>query len=142
NTTRSIREQSRAILGGDLAFSARQAFAPPVVALFDSLRTAGVPVEQVTTFASMATVPSRGSTRLSQVRAVTAGYPLYGDVITKPAGAWGDLGTRPIALVDPSLLIALDAEVGDSLSLGFATFVIGGVVEQIPGDPGVAAAIG
>ncbi len=142
NTTRSIREQSRAILGGDLAFSARQAFAPPVVALFDSLRTAGVPVEHVTTFGSMATVTRTGATRLTQVRAVTAGYPLYGDVVTVPTGAWAGLSARAIALVDPSLLIALDAQVGDSLSLGFATFVIAGVVEQIPGDPGVAAAIG
>ena len=45
-------------------------------------------------------------------------------------------------LVDPSLLIALDARVGDSLSLGFARFEIAGALESVPGDPGVSSVIG
>src|SRR5690606_30152256 len=67
---------------------------------------------------------------------------LYGEVVTRPAQQWPLLSTTQSVLVDPSLLISLDAEIGDTLSLGFARFVIGGVIEQIPGDPGVAAAIG
>ena len=142
NTTRAVREQSRAILGGDVAISSRQEYAEPVVTLLDSLRGAGLPIAEVTTFASMATIPSSGNTRLTQIRAVSPGFPLYGDVVTRPAGVWPALADGPRALVDPALLIALDAEIGDSIALGYARFEIAGVITQIPGDPGVAATVG
>lgn len=142
NTTASIRQQSRAILGGDIAFTSRDAFNDTITALFDSVRAAGVRVERVTSFASMSTVVRSGATRLTQVRAVSDGYPIYGDVVTKPSGLWGTLRQSNAALVDPALLIALNAHVGDSITLGFARLVIAGTVESIPGDPGVAAIVG
>lgn len=142
NVTRSVREQSRALLGGDLSLSARQPFAPPIDSLLDSLRRGGVPVARVTSFASMALAPRSGGTRLVQVRAVTRAYPFYGEVTTRPAGRWADLHDSANALVDPSLLIALDARVGDTLRLGYGRFLITGVLDNVPGDPGVAAIVG
>lgn len=142
NVTRSIREQSRALLGGDLAFTSRTAFPAPVDSLFDSLRTTGVEFARQVTFGSMAQLKRTGGTRLSQVRAVTRNYPFYGEVVTEPAGQWRFLHDRRVALVDESLLIALGGEVGDSLTLGYATFRIAGVLRNVPGDPGVAATIG
>ena len=47
-----------------------------------TLGTAGVPSAKVVSFASMATAAPSGGTRLAQVRAVSPGYPYYGDVIT------------------------------------------------------------
>ena len=142
NVTRSIREQSRSLLGGDIALTARSGWAPAVDSLLDSLRRTGTPVAKVTTFASMAVAPRTGNTRLVQVRAASAEYPFYGEVLTNPAGRWRELPAGAHALVDPSLLIALGARVGDSLSLGFGRFVILGTIESVPGDPGIAAAIG
>lgn len=142
NTTRSIHEQSRAMMGGDIAFNGRGVQNDTVTAIFDSLRRVGVPVEQVTSFASMAIAPRSGNTRLVQVRAISSGYPLYGAVVTKPLGVWSELGRTDIALVDPSLMIALNAAFGDTIAIGFARFVIAGSVESIPGDPGVAAIVG
>ena len=142
NTTASIREQSRAILGGDIAFTSRERFSDPVVAIFDSLRANGVPVERVTSFASMATLARTGATRLTQVRAVSAAYPIYGTIVTRPAALWATLSDGPAALVDPAVLIALDAHVGDTISLGYARFAIAGTIESSPGDPGVAAIVG
>ncbi|HEX5830729.1 MAG TPA: FtsX-like permease family protein [Gemmatimonadaceae bacterium] len=142
NVTRSIRSQSRALLGGDLAFASRAGFPPAADSLLDSLARGGTPIARVTTFASMATSASSGRTRLAQVRAVTDGYPFYGDIVTSPAGQWARLHEGRHALVDPSLLIALDARVGDTLALGYGRFVILGALESVPGDPGIAAAIG
>lgn len=142
NVTRSVREQSRALLGGDLSLSARQPFAPAVDSLLDSLRRTGTPVARVTSFASMALAPRTGGTRLVQVRAVSREYPFYGEVTTRPAGRWATLRSGANALVDPSLLIALDARVGDTLRLGYGRFVISGVLDNVPGDPGVAAIVG
>lgn len=142
NVTRSVREQSRALLGGDLSLTARQPFTPAVDSLLDSLRRAGTPVARVTSFASMAVARRNGATRLVQVRAVSREYPFYGEVTTRPAGRWADLHRGANVLVDPSILVALDARVGDTLSLGYGRFVISGVLDNVPGDPGLAAIVG
>jgi putative ABC transport system permease protein len=142
NVQSSIKEQSRNLLGGDINLRARQFFSPTVDSLLDSLRTAGVPSAKVTSFASMATAQPSGSTRLAQIRAVSNGFPFYGEVLTDPAGRWADIQNEKIALVDPSILIGLDAQVGDTLAIGYARFVIGGTITNIPGDPGIAATVG
>jgi len=142
NTQRSVREQARSLLGGDIALSSRSEYTKPVLAALDSLRKEGVGVSDVTTFASMALVQRTGLTRLAQIQAVQPGYPFYGEIITKPAGEWARLHEGRYALVDPSLLIALNAQVGDTLSLGFARFIIAGTLISVPGDVGVSTTIG
>jgi len=142
NVTRSIREQSRTLLGGDLALSARAQFPAVVDSLADSLRTAGVPSSRVTTFASMALAEPSGGTRLVQVRAVSPGYPFYGAIETEPANGWSRVHDDTVVFVDPSLLIALEAKVGDRLKLGQQQFTIGGTLGNVPGDAGITAVIG
>ena len=142
NTQRSVREQARALLGGDIALSTRQDFPRAIVDSMQALRREGVGVAEVTTFASMALVQRTGATRLAQIRGVTAGYPFYGEILTEPAGAWARLQQGRYALVDPSLLFALNARVGDTLALGFARFIILGTLKSVPGDVAVSSAIG
>ena len=143
NVTASVREQSRALLGGDVGFGARGGnFTPRADSLLDSIRTTGVRLARMTTFASMGLVERSGGTRLVQVRAVTPEYPFYGTVTTSPAGRWADLHSGQNALVDQSLLVSLDARVGDTLSLGYAKFAIIGALVSVPGDPGISATIG
>jgi putative ABC transport system permease protein len=77
-----------------------------------------------------------------QVRAVEPGYPFYGEVTTRPAGRWASLHAGPHALVDRSLLIALDAQIGDTLVLGYGRFRIDGTLDNVPGDAGIASVIG
>jgi putative ABC transport system permease protein len=142
NTQRSVREQARALLGGDMALTSRQPFPKPIVAALDSLRRRGVGVAELTTFASMALVERTGKTRLAQIRGVTAEYPFYGQILTAPANQWARLQDGRYALVDPALLIALDAKVGDTLALGFSRFIILGALTSVPGDVAVSSAIG
>ena len=143
NVTGSVREQSRALLGGDVAFGARQgAFTPKADSILDSLRATGVRFARQTTFASMGLVERSGGTRLVQVRAVTPEYPFYGTVTTSPPGRWAQLKGGQNALVDQSLLISLDAQIGDTLTLGYAKFAIIGSLVSVPGDAGISATIG
>ena len=142
NVTRSIREQSRTLLGGDMALQARAAFPAVVDTLLDSLRADRIATSRVTTFASMALAEPSGGTRLVQVRAVSPGYPFYGEIETVPAQGWARVHTEPIVFVDPSLLVALDASVGDSLRLGQKMFAIAGTLGNVPGDAGITAVIG
>ncbi len=143
NVTRSIREQSRSLLGGDLQLSSRDAFPAAVDTVLDSLATNGIANARVTSFASMALANKTGNTRLVQVRAVSEGYPYYGEIATKPANRWVDAhGETPAVFVDPSLLVALDAQVGDSMRLGQQMFVIAAALDNVPGDAGITAVIG
>jgi len=143
NVTRSIRDQSRTLLGGDLSLSARATFPVVVDSLLDSLRAGGVASAQVTTFASMALAPASGNTRLVQVRVVSPGFPFYGEIETNPAGGWATVhDDAPVVFVDPSLLISLDAATGDSLRLGTQMFRIAGTLGNVPGDAGIASVIG
>lgn len=142
NVTRSIREQSRTLLGGDMALQARAAFPAVVDTLLDSLRADQIATSRVTTFASMALAEPSGGTRLVQVRAVSPGYPFYGAIESVPASAWARVHTEPIVVVDASLLVALNASVGDSLRLGQKMFQIAGTLGNVPGDAGITAVIG
>ena len=142
NITESIQQQSRALVGGDVALSSRQTFTPRIERLLDSLRSTGSGVARMAEFTSMGFIPRTGATRLVQVRAVSKEYPFYGEIETLPVGRWKDLHTGANALVDRGLLIALNARIGDTLALGYARFRIIGELTVVPGDPGISAAIG
>jgi len=142
NVIRSVHEQSRALLGGDVMLTRNAPRTKAVDSLIDSLVQHGAVTTTATNFISMALVQRSGGTRLVQVHAVSPGYPFYGNIVTDPAAAWGALESGPNVVVDPSLLISLDAHIGDTLSLGNAKFLITGTLTSVPGDVGISAAIG
>jgi putative ABC transport system permease protein len=141
NVSDSVAEQSKALLGGDVALRSRGAWSPKVTQLLDSLERTGTGIARVTQFGSMGTIASTGNTRLVQVRAVSANYPIYGTITTDPVGAWSGLASGRHAIVDPGVLVSLDAQIGDTLMLGTARFAIVGTIRSMPGDAGVEAAI-
>ncbi|HXE58698.1 MAG TPA: FtsX-like permease family protein, partial [Gemmatimonadales bacterium] len=151
NLRRSVREQSRALLGADLSLSSRQRPSPAIEALLDSIACGGATpcagdargrVARVTSFAAMAYVPRTAGARLVQVAAIEGGYPFYGEIRTDPPDGWRRLQTGLHALVDPALLAAIDAVVGDTLLLGEGRFVIAGTLVNFPGEVGIRSAFG
>lgn len=146
NLRTSVGAQAKVLLGADLNVSGRKPFPERITRWADTVLagdSAGVQGQAlVTAFAAMAFVPRTTGVRLVQVRAVSPGYPFYGEIATSPAGRWRALGDGGKVLVDPSLLPALGAVVGDTLSLGNSRFVIDATVSNLPGDVGVASAFG
>jgi len=142
NVTRSVHEQSRTILGGDVQVTAHRPLPAPVERWLDSLASRGVPNARLVSFPATATTPRTGGTRLVQVRGVGAGYPWYGRITTAPADQYTRLQTSPVVLVDPALLIATGARVGDTLTLGKGHFQIAGTLEDVPGTTEFSAALG
>lgn len=140
NITRSVREQSRALVGGDIVFSTR-AWTPAADSVLEEFRARGATITRQTSFASMAYAPRTNTTRLANVRAVGPGYPLYGTITTRPAGQWERLRQGRNVLLDPSLMMGLDARPGDTISIGYLTFEVLGALDQVPGDPGIAGAM-
>jgi putative ABC transport system permease protein len=141
NLQDSVRGQARALLGADLALVGRQAFSPRVEALLDTL-SRGARLSRMTSFAAMAYVPRTAGTRLVQVAAIEGQYPFYGEIRTAPAPAWDQLQTGRHVVVDPSLLTALSARIGDTVALGEGRFAITGTIQSAPSDAGVRFALG
>jgi len=142
NVMQSARDQSRSLMGGDVALNSSKPWPATIDSLVDSLGKSGIPVARLTAFPSMAIVPRTSGTRLAQVRGVTANYPFYGNIVTNPAGRWKMLANGPYALVDPSLLTSLSAQAGDTLKLGFGRFTIIGTLEETPGSGSIAEVFG
>ena len=145
NLQASVREQSQSLLGADLALGSASAFTPAAEVTLDAIANQAGPGTQrarTISFSAMAFVPRTSGTRLVQVVAVEGGYPFYGEMKTDPPGAWAGLTGGGGIVVDPSLLLALDARVGDVLSLGDSKLTIRAAVLNVPGDVGVRTAFG
>lgn len=142
NLRESVRRQAQALLGADLSLESRQPLPASVERLIDTLESRGAEEARLTNFSAMAYVPRTDGTRLVQVAAIRGGYPFYGRIGTEPGAAWSELQSARRVVVDPSLLTALRARVGDSLALGDARFIISGTVVSAPGNVGLRAAFG
>ena len=142
NLRDSVRRQAQALLGADLSLESRQPLPTVAERLIDTLVSRGAEEARVTNFSAMGYVPRTDGTRLVQVAAIHGGYPFYGEIRTDPAPAWSALQGGRHAVVDPALLAALQARVGDTLALGEARFVITGTVASAPGNVGLRAAFG
>ncbi|MGH7653076.1 MAG: ABC transporter permease [Gemmatimonadaceae bacterium] len=134
NVRESIRLQARDLMGGDVSFASNAKLSAPLQGVLDSLQKHGTPVATVVSFISMASDTRSGGTRLTQIKAVTPGYPFYGAIITTPEGQWERLQSGQNVIVDPALLIALNAQVGDSVAIGYVKFEIIGSIKSMAGQ--------
>jgi putative ABC transport system permease protein len=130
----NARQQARAMLGADLELTSTRPFDTRIQQSLAKLAATGAEVARQTSFVSMARNPANDSVRLVQVRAPQPGFPFYGTAVTRPAGQWESLHDDRNAIVDPGLLAALGASVGDVITLGETKFRITGTIERMPGD--------
>ena len=131
-----LSRDARQLLGGDAVVSSDK---PAPAVLMDEARRLGLRTATSTGFPSMARAPDErgGAARLVAVKAVSAAYPLRGQV--KVAAAPGapeqvaaggpEAGT---VWVDPALLDALQLKVGDPLLLGDSALKIARVIVVEP----------
>jgi putative ABC transport system permease protein len=141
NLTQSVRRQARALLGADLSFVDRQPSSARAEAILDTL-SRGAALARVTSFSGMAYVPRTSGARLVQVSAIAGSYPFYGEITTNPRPAWAGLQAGRHMIVDPSLLTALSARVGDTVTLGESRFIISGTIQSAPSEVGFRFALG
>lgn len=131
NLQDAVEQQSKSLLGADLALQSRQPFSQEAEALFRSL---GGQQSRETGFSSMAYFPRTGKTRLVQVRALQGAFPYYGTLETEPASAGLTFQEGPNALVDETLMIQFGAGLGDTIRIGDQDFRIAGKLRKIPGE--------
>lgn len=133
-----IEGEAKKLLGADLEVSDRQPFSEKARLLMDSL--GGEKSEEVS-FASMILFPKNKGTRLVQVRGLEGNYPFYGAIETVPSEAGVTFRDQKAAIVDNTLMLQFDAEVGDSIKVGALTFPIIGRINKVPGQSGVSTSV-
>jgi putative ABC transport system permease protein len=131
NLAASTRDQSKSLLGADLALESREPFSPEVETLIQSI--GGVQSREIA-FSSMAFFPDSGVSRLVQVRALRGDFPYYGKLETEPAGARDQLQSGPNALVDDTLMRQFNIRLGEVMRIGDQDFRIAGKLRKIPGE--------
>lgn len=131
NLAASVQQQSKSLLGADLALDGREPFSDEAEALIASL---GGEQSRQTSFSSMAYFPGSGASRLVQVRALSGAFPYYGKLETEPASASKNFQNGRNALVDETVMIQSGARVGDPVRIGDQDFLIAGKLRKIPGE--------
>lgn len=143
-TQYAVDAQSQRLLGADLRLASRAPIeGMPIQPALDLEADAQTQSTRMTRFGSMALALNSGRSRLVDIQAVESNYPLYGAVLTEPAGRFEQLhrNDRARALVDPSLLIQLDTAVGETLVIGDVHFEIIATIAKAPGSFGMQTQI-
>ena len=137
-----LADQSRSILGGDIAASVEgRRFGPRELAALGALGRE----DDTLRVRAMAQGPT-GERRLAEVRGVDAAYPLVGRVGLGGGGALStdlaDTRQGPGAVVEPALMQRLGLRLGQPFLLGDARFVLRGVITGEPDRLGRGFALG
>ena len=108
NLKNNIKEQSKSLMGADYIIDSNQKPTERAQAIIDSLG----PEASEVNFVSMAAFPKTDDTKLVRVRAIEGNFPFYGKIDTEPANAAGDYQNSGGALVDATLLLQFEIELG------------------------------
>ena len=138
NLRQDIDNQAKGLLGADMVIetnkTVRKDILPVLMALGDDR-------SEERTFASMIYFPKNQGTRLVNVKALKGSYPYYGIIETTPVSAGQTFREAQHALVDKTLMLQFDSQVGDSIKVGEVTFMIAGVLNKAPGQTGFSASV-
>ncbi|QNL21846.1 ABC transporter permease [Hyphobacterium sp. CCMP332] len=138
NLKNDIDRQAKELLAADLVIYSNQPFDTLFINMVDTFeREKGKSARM----ASMAIFPKNNKTRLVQLVALEGGYPFYGLVETIPRKSLEKLKSGQGALIDETLALQLEVEIGDSVKTGSLTLPIIGLVSSIPGSAGIMSSL-
>ncbi len=128
NLQSDINSQASELLGADLELASNDSsFSYPVI------EAMAHEVSYENSFASMIFFPKNQESRLVDVRALEGAFPYYGAIETAPIDAEASFRDgSPKALVDQSVMVQYNVEVGDSIRIGRVLFKIEGSLISSP----------
>jgi len=141
NLKKDIDQQAAALIGADLVVDSRKELSENGQHLIDSIKGISSASAEEKSFASMALFEKSGGNRLVQIRALGGNFPFYGKLETVPESAESSFRTGKSALVDKTLMLQFNAEVGDQVVIGTEKFTIAGILTNAPGQSGISSAV-
>lgn len=141
NLKNDIDEQAASLIGADLEIESRREPDEEIRALIDSLIGLSEAYSEEKRFASMIRFTKNNGSRLVQVRALSGGFPFYGQLETVPQQSAASFGSGKEVLVDKTLMLQFDARVQDTVQLGDSYFSIHGNLINAPGQTAVSGSV-
>ncbi|MEK7323527.1 MAG: FtsX-like permease family protein [Pseudomonadota bacterium] len=128
----ALAQQANSLLGGDLVVAADRPIRDDLITAATQLKLRH---SEIRGFLSMSVADGRS--QLAEVKAVSPGYPLRGEMRVAPARFAPDAPAAGVpvpgtAWADARLLGDLDIEVGDRLQLGDSVFTVSAVISHEP----------
>ncbi len=128
NLQHDINNQAKELLGADLELASNDSSFS-----YSGIEKLEYKVSYENSFASMVFFPKNQESRLVDVRSLEGDFPYYGKIETEPATAEASFRDgAPKALVDQSVMIQYNAQVGDSIRIGNVLFKIEGALISSP----------
>src|SRR5690606_230043 len=122
NLAKDTDKQAASLVGAAMVINSNRGSAEAGQAIVDTVRQLSAACSAAQRLASMVMFPNSGGTRLVEVRALEGGFPYYGKLETVPEAAGTTFRNHRQALVDKTLMLQFDAEVGDSVKVGEVMF--------------------
>src|SRR5436190_2549071 len=138
NMSHEVDRQAASLLGADLMIGTGKQVSPAIQKMVDSL---GDRRSEQRMFPSMIYFSKSNKTRLVQVRALSGDFPYYGILETVPATDGKSFRNGQAALVDQTMMLQYEANVGDTIKIGNVSFVIAGTLINAPGQTGLSASV-
>jgi len=138
NMHQETDRQAASLLGADLEIRNNKELSAGIRKMADSL---GESRSEERSFMSMVYFSKNEGTRLVQVRALSGDFPYYGELKTSPETAGRSFRKAQEALVDQTLMLQFDAQVGDTVKIGDVKFLIAGTLMGAPGQTGLSASV-
>ncbi len=137
NLVDNIKRQSKSLMGADFIIETDQIPNETAQGIIDSLR----PDAREVNFVSMIAFPKNDATKLVKVRGIKGPFPFYGKLETTPQEAATNYIKAGEALVDATLLLQYNIQVGDRIKIGELTVPIAGSLDAIPGSSAVTSSV-
>ncbi|WP_069130719.1 ABC transporter permease [Rhodohalobacter halophilus] len=135
----TVDDQSRELLGADLEVRMDQPYPEEIQSFFDTLDANRADAVE---FNSMVIFTDEGQNRLSQIRAISGPYPMYGQIETLPANASQNYQRDGTALVEQSAMEQFNLQPGDTIQVGNIRVPISGELISVPGEAAAFSLIG
>jgi putative ABC transport system permease protein len=140
NLERAIRAEARNLMAADVELRTTRVLTPDTEAIVETLPARDIRKVHVSELVAMAAADQ--GPQLIELKAVESGYPFYGKLRTEPADALSSIFAGHNALVEQTLLIRLDLNVGDPIKIGDTSFRITGILKKEPDRAAGAFSLG
>lgn len=141
----AVRRDARALLAADVVVESRRPIPEEVEALVAPGAGAVSRAAQVTELGAMVRRDGDAGADgilLAELKAATAGYPLYGELVTSPAGLRPGALAEDESIAAPELLAQLGIGVGDTILVGGQSFRIAAELVDEPDRVDFAMTLG
>ncbi|MEL6943427.1 MAG: ABC transporter permease, partial [Bacteroidota bacterium] len=137
NLQKDINNEAKSLLASDLLITGQEAPNDSLNLLLESLNAQDS--AQTTSFPSFVRFLGSKKSKLMQVTAIKGNFPLYGNIVTYPEESNQSFREGRRALVEDVVMEEFDIEVGDSIKIGKAIFIVEGRIDRVPGRSTIAS---